>query len=134
GEDQLRRKAHDDLLGMSSFPRRATALQGAARPHVGGAQATAIAACAEERPAVGRTPQRSTSSTSARKPSSPSSELLGELLDFVDEAAELLGTRDELRSAISSIFREGTSADRQLKVYQASGMVPKKVVDHLIQE
>src|SRR5205814_4033498 len=64
----------------------------------------------------------------------PIKELLGELCDFVDEAAELLGTRDELRSAISRIFREGTSADRQLRVYQASGMDPKKVVDHLIQE
>ena len=64
----------------------------------------------------------------------PVRELLGELLDFVDEAAVLLGTRDELRGAVARILREGTSADRQLKVYQESGMDPKKVVDHLMKE
>ncbi len=64
----------------------------------------------------------------------PVRDLISELLDFVDPAAQLLGTRDELRGNVARILREGTSADRQLKVYQTSGMDPKKVVDHLIAE
>ncbi len=64
----------------------------------------------------------------------PVKELHMELLEFVDEAATLLGTRDELKGAIERIHREGTSADRQLKVYAENGMDPKKVVDHLIAE
>jgi len=61
-------------------------------------------------------------------------ELLDELLDFVDEASTLLGTREMLRENVQRILREGTSADRQLQVYGSSGMDPKKVVDHLIAE
>jgi carboxylate-amine ligase len=64
----------------------------------------------------------------------PVRKLHEELLDFVDEAAAMLGTRDELRGAIMRIHRDGTSADRQLAVYERSGMDPKRVVDHLIQE
>ena len=64
----------------------------------------------------------------------PVRELLDELLEFVDEAAEMLGTREVLRTGIDRIIKEGTSADRQLRVYQEAGMDPKKVVDHLIAE
>lgn len=64
----------------------------------------------------------------------PVRELLDELLEFVDPAAELLATRNELRGAVARILREGTSADRQIDVYQKNGMDPKKVVDHLIAE
>jgi len=64
----------------------------------------------------------------------PVRELLGELLDFVDEAADLLGTRNELRGAVARILREGTSADRQIEIYNKNAMDPKKVVDHLISE
>jgi carboxylate-amine ligase len=64
----------------------------------------------------------------------PARDLLSELLDFVEEAAVALGTRDELRGAIARISREGTSADRQLEIYEKGGMDPKKVVDHLIAE
>jgi carboxylate-amine ligase len=64
----------------------------------------------------------------------PVRELLGELLDFVDEASTLLGTKEMLRENLQRILREGTSADRQIQVYGASGMDPKKVVDHLIAE
>jgi len=64
----------------------------------------------------------------------PLRELIPELLDFVDEAAGMLGTRDEIRGGVDRILREGTSADRQLKLWQDSGMDPKKVVDHLIRE
>lgn len=60
--------------------------------------------------------------------------LLNELLDVVDEAAGLLGTRDELRSGLERILREGTSADRQVKVFRDAGGDPRAVVDHLIAE
>lgn len=64
----------------------------------------------------------------------PVRELLVELLEFVDEASTLLGTRDELRAGVERILRDGTSADRQLEVWKKSGLDPKKVVDHLIAE
>jgi glutamate---cysteine ligase / carboxylate-amine ligase len=64
----------------------------------------------------------------------PLRELIPELLEFVDEAAGLLGTRDELRNGVDRIFKEGTSADRQLKIFSDSGMDAKKVVEHLIRE
>ncbi len=64
----------------------------------------------------------------------PVRELLTELLEFVDEASTLLGTREELRAGIERILKDGTSADRQLEVWKQSGMDPKKVVDHLIAE
>lgn len=64
----------------------------------------------------------------------PLRQLIPELLEFVDEAAGLLGTREEIRSGVDRIFKEGTSADRQLKVFQDSGMDPKKVVEHLMRE
>ncbi len=64
----------------------------------------------------------------------PVRDLLPELLEFVDEAAGLLGTREFLRDGIARVLRDGTSADRQLKVWQDSGMDPKKVVDHLMHE
>jgi carboxylate-amine ligase len=64
----------------------------------------------------------------------PVKKLHEELCDFFDEAATMLGTKDEIRGAVARIHRDGTSADRQLKVYEQSGMDPKKVVDHLIQE
>ncbi len=64
----------------------------------------------------------------------PVRELLKELIEFVDEAAGILGTRDEIRNGVDRILRDGTSADRQLKIWQDSGMDPKKIVDHLIAE
>jgi len=64
----------------------------------------------------------------------PVRDLLVELLEFVDEAAGLLGTREFLKTGIERVLRDGTSADRQMKVWQESGMDPKKVVDHLMAE
>ncbi len=64
----------------------------------------------------------------------PIRELIPELLEFVDEAAGILGTREELRTGVDRIFKDGTSADRQLKVFQDSGMDAKKVVEHLMRE
>lgn len=63
----------------------------------------------------------------------PVRHLIGELLDFVDEAAGLLGTRDELKG-IQNILKEGTSADWQLDVWRRSGGDTKAVVDFLIKE
>lgn len=63
----------------------------------------------------------------------PVRELIGEMLDFVDEAAGLLGTRDEVRG-INRILAEGTSADAQIEVFRRSGGDMKAVVDHLIKE
>jgi carboxylate-amine ligase len=64
----------------------------------------------------------------------PVRELLGELLEFVDEAATMLGTKEELHKGIARILADGTSADRQLALFQSSGMDHKKIVDHLIKE
>ncbi|MFI5300572.1 MAG: carboxylate-amine ligase [Polyangiales bacterium] len=64
----------------------------------------------------------------------PVRQLHEELLEFTEEATTMLGTRDELRQAIARIHRDGTSADRQLALYDKSGMDPKRIVDHLIHE
>ncbi len=64
----------------------------------------------------------------------PVRELIPELLDFVDEALTMLGTRDRVRAGVQRILDEGTSADRQLAVHEKSAMDPKAVVDHLIRE
>ena len=67
-----------------------------------------------------------------RKEERPFSELIGELLDFVSESAEMLGTMDVVRRAID-IQREGTSAHRQIEVFDKTHD-PKAVVDWLIAE
>jgi glutamate---cysteine ligase / carboxylate-amine ligase len=59
--------------------------------------------------------------------------LIHELLEFVDDAVEICGSRDEIKR-IYRILDEGTSADRQLKVFEESGGDVKAVVDHLIEE
>jgi carboxylate-amine ligase len=59
--------------------------------------------------------------------------LLGEeLLEFVDDVVDDLGSRDALRP-IFGILREGTSAERQLRVYQEAGDL-KAVVRHVVME
>lgn len=62
----------------------------------------------------------------------PTRELIVELLDFVDEAAGLLGTRAAL-APIRDILTNGTSADRQLEIFKKSGDT-KAVVDYLMAE
>jgi len=63
-----------------------------------------------------------------------------EILDFVDDVADDLGSRAEL-NGIRAILEHGSSADRQLRVYDqalAQGADPRTalhaVVDHLIDE
>jgi len=68
-----------------------------------------------------------------RKEERPFSELIVELVEFVSEASDLLGTSDIVAHAID-IQREGTSAHRQIEVFEKSGGDPKAVVDWLIDE
>ena len=63
----------------------------------------------------------------------PTVDLIAELVDLVDDAAQILGTRDEVRK-VERILREGTSAMRQLEVFQKHNNDPKAVVDWLIRE
>ena len=56
-----------------------------------------------------------------------------ELVYFVRDAAEILGTQHEL-DGVFNILDEGTSAERQLEVYKESGGDVRAVVDWLIEE
>ncbi len=58
--------------------------------------------------------------------------LILELLEFVDDVVDELGSRDEI-NYVHKILEEGTSADRQLKVYEETKDL-KSVVDLLMKE
>ncbi len=58
--------------------------------------------------------------------------LIEELLDFVAEAADIFHTQDEL-DRIRTLCQEGTSADRQIRVFKETGSL-KAVVDDLAQQ
>lgn len=58
--------------------------------------------------------------------------LIEELLDFVSEAADIFGTQDDL-DRVRAICRDGSSADRQLRIYKQSGNL-KDVVDDLAEQ
>ena len=62
----------------------------------------------------------------------PFVELVEELVHFVDEAAEIFGTRDEIKKAVD-IAKNGTSAHRQIEAFEKTKDM-KGVVDWLIQE
>jgi carboxylate-amine ligase len=62
----------------------------------------------------------------------PMRELGEELLDFVDDVVDDLGSRDAL-APIERILREGTSAERQLKTYAETGDL-KAVVRQIVEE
>src|ERR1700729_298067 len=62
----------------------------------------------------------------------PMRELGEELLDFVDDVLDDLGSRDSL-APIERILREGTSAERQLKTYAETGDL-KAVVRQIVEE
>ena len=61
----------------------------------------------------------------------PVKDLIRELLDFVDEVLDPLGSRKEVEH-IHTILERGTSADEQLRVYEESGRDFNAVVDMLI--
>ncbi|MDQ6634362.1 MAG: carboxylate-amine ligase [Gemmatimonadota bacterium] len=63
----------------------------------------------------------------------PARELITEMLEwFVDDVIDELGSRREVEYAFQ-IMREGTSADRQLTIYQETGDL-RSVVDRLVAE
>ncbi|MBX3076907.1 carboxylate-amine ligase [Candidatus Obscuribacterales bacterium] len=62
----------------------------------------------------------------------PVKELIAELAEFVDDVLDDLGSRETVKH-LFTILETGTSADRQLKLYQETKDF-KKVVDHLIEE
>jgi carboxylate-amine ligase len=58
--------------------------------------------------------------------------LIHELLDFVDDVVDELGSRQEI-DYIHHILQTGTGADRQIAVHEATGDI-KSVVDFIVQE
>jgi glutamate---cysteine ligase / carboxylate-amine ligase len=62
----------------------------------------------------------------------PVKDLIRELLDFVDDVLDPLGSRKEVEH-VHTILDRGTSADDQLRVWQETGGDLNKVVDMLIQ-
>ena len=59
-------------------------------------------------------------------------ELIYELLEFVDDVVEELGSREELKY-VHTMLEQGTGADRQLAVYEKTGDL-KDVVDYMVSE
>jgi carboxylate-amine ligase len=62
----------------------------------------------------------------------PARDLIGELIGFVDDVVDELGSRDEINH-LYDILGRGTSADQQIKIYRETGDL-KQVVDFLIVE
>jgi len=62
----------------------------------------------------------------------PMRELMLELMEFIDDVVDDLGSRSAVEY-IHTILNEGTSAERQLRVYQHTGDL-KDVVRHLVME
>lgn len=62
----------------------------------------------------------------------PTKEMILELLDFVDDVVDELGVRRDVAYA-RRILEEGSSAQRQLRVYEETGSL-EAVVDHLAAE
>ena len=65
--------------------------------------------------------------------------LMEELLEFLDDVLDDLGSREEV-NYVRTILKEGTSADRQIAVYNRQGgdenrrEALKAVVDNLVAE
>jgi carboxylate-amine ligase len=62
----------------------------------------------------------------------PVRELIHELIQFVDDVVDELGCRKEINH-VYNILRDGTSSDRQLRVYHETGDL-RRVVDHVTEE
>jgi len=67
-----------------------------------------------------------------KKSEVPMRALALELIEFVDDVVDELGSRQHV-DHIKNILRDGTSADRQLKVYRETNDF-KAVVQHLVRE
>jgi carboxylate-amine ligase len=63
----------------------------------------------------------------------PFRDLAEEMLEFVDDVVDELGSRREVES-IRWILENGSGADRQLAVYRDSGEDLKQVVDFICEE
>ncbi len=63
----------------------------------------------------------------------PYSELMEEMITFVSEASDMLGTSEEV-SNIRNILKEGTSAERQLEIFKNSNNDARAVVRWLVEE
>ncbi len=62
----------------------------------------------------------------------PVPKLMEEILDFIDDVVDVLGSREEVEY-VRTILKNGTSADRQLKRFKETGKM-EDVVDMLIDE
>jgi carboxylate-amine ligase len=62
----------------------------------------------------------------------PAPDLIRELLDFVDEVVDDLGSRKEIEH-IHTILERGTSADAQLRIFEESGGSHEAIVQWLIE-
>lgn len=62
----------------------------------------------------------------------PYADLMHELLDFVDDVVDELGSREEI-GYVHRILEHGTGADRQLEVWNQSNDL-KAVVDYIVEE
>ena len=60
----------------------------------------------------------------------PMRELMPELLEFVDDVVDELGSRSAVEY-VHTILNKGTSAERQLRIYEETGDL-KEVVRHLV--
>lgn len=67
-----------------------------------------------------------------KQQSIPARELLAELVEFVDDVVDDLGSRSAI-DYVHRILEEGTSADRQIATYERTGDL-KAVVDQLVRE
>jgi carboxylate-amine ligase len=63
----------------------------------------------------------------------PFPELVAEMLEFVDDVVDELGSRREVE-AVNWILQNGTGADRQLRIFEATGGDLRKVVDYICEE
>ena len=63
----------------------------------------------------------------------PERELILEYLGLVDDVLDELDSREEVNH-VRHILDDGTGADRQLRVYEASGHDLKKVVAYMAEE
>lgn len=62
----------------------------------------------------------------------PTMNLINELLEFVDDVVDELGSREEI-NYVNEMIEQGTGADRQLAVWEQSFDI-KNVVDYIIEE
>lgn len=63
----------------------------------------------------------------------PARDLIRELLYFVDDVVDDLGSREHI-NRIYDILDNGTGSQRQLQVWEKSGEDPKAVVDYIIDQ